>query len=137
GDAGAPGQNGCNGAPSGQSRGLVATISVTSPGNGQFFAAGEQPALTITLVDRCGLAIRPSELGSAQLYLVGPQVGLQARAACTLLGCSTDRAVKDHHRINLKTVSPNTAPIPCPLAAITTEAPGTYIAAVSAESTDK
>lgn len=149
GDAGAPGPagpGGCDGIAAGQTRGLFATLTVSAPANGMFFASGEAPVLTITLKDRCGVAWPLEDLGSAQLYLAGPRGALATRTACTLLGCTTDRAASDHHRINLVAATADPAQtqlsidaagtITYRLAAITDEPAGTYNAGVSATSAD-
>jgi OmcA/MtrC family decaheme c-type cytochrome len=73
GDAGGPGASGCPGLPAGQTPGLTASVTVSSPANGTFFAAGEQPVLTITFANNCGTQLTPAELTSAELFVYGPR----------------------------------------------------------------
>jgi len=149
GDAGTqnpPGPPGCDAAPADAPVGLAVTLAVSAPANGQFFTTGERPVLTISLKDRCGRALAPSALGTANLYLMGPRSGLTGTTASLLLNCITDRNAPDrqHHFINLR--SPHYAvPAEANLAtaadgtltytlhAISTEAPGTYTAGVWAK----
>jgi hypothetical protein len=96
GEAGAPG---CNGLSAGATAGLLATIAISSPSNGMFFAAGEQPVITIHLSDRCGNPLKPSDVSTANLYSWGPRSTLLTRTAAKLLNCSTDRSnpFAQHH----------------------------------------
>jgi hypothetical protein len=112
--------------------------------------ANEAPTLTIQLKDSCGRNVRPSDLGTANLYLSGPRSTLQTKTASKLLNCVTDRNAADrqHHFINLanprfadatqsnlSTASDGT--ITYRLAQITTEPPGTYTAGVWAKTRDE
>src|SRR6516165_1288223 len=98
GDQGPPGQQGppgsggtvtCDGGSSAQV--LSGSISVSAPSNRSFFMANEAPTLTIQLKDSCGRNVRPSDLGTANLYLSGPRSTLQTKTASKLLNCVTDR----------------------------------------------
>src|SRR5262245_51417228 len=81
GGSGPPGSQGCPGLAPGQSIGLTATIAVSSPPNGNFFATGDKPVLTIKLNNSCGQALRPADLGTAWLLASGPRKTLQTTAA--------------------------------------------------------
>jgi hypothetical protein len=146
GDAGAPGQNGqngCDGLAAGQTAGLHAAFTASSPSNGMFFTAGEKPAFTIKLTDDCGRTLRPSDVTTANLYLYGPHDPALTQTASKLLNCVTDRKATDgqHHFINLAkpafadgaqnnlTLDPD-GTIHYQLAAVSDEAPGTYTAGV-------
>src|SRR5262249_16470452 len=152
GQQGPPGSGGtvatCDGGSSAQV--LSGSISVSAPSNLSFFMANEAPILTIQLKDSCGRIVRPSDLGTARLYLSGPRSTLQTKTASKLLNCVTDRNASDrqHHYIdlanprfvdatqsNLSTASDGT--ITYRLAPITTESPGTYTAGVFAETRDE
>jgi len=75
---------------------------MTTPANGQFWAAGERPKATIRITNSCGEQLRAADLGTAGLYLSGPRKG--TRTAIKLLNCVVDRAAADrqHHFINLR-----------------------------------
>jgi hypothetical protein len=149
GDAGAPGPMGCSGLAPGQSAGLSATVSVSAPANGQFFAAGERALATVRFVDGCGRSLAAAQLGTANLYLSGPRLGATTRTAAKLLNCVTDRSATDHqhHFVNLaapKLADPtqnnlSAAPdgtITFRLGAVSDEPPGTYTLGVWAKSKD-
>ncbi|MGO9832055.1 MAG: multiheme c-type cytochrome [Myxococcaceae bacterium] len=86
GDAGPPGANGCPGLAPGQTAGLTATISVSSPPNGAaFFNTGDQPVLTITFANNCGQQLAPSDLASAELYVYGPRAATETVTNTDLL----------------------------------------------------
>ena len=113
GDAGAPGtpgQNGqpglpgCDGLSAGESAGLAPTVKVSAPKNGMFFAAGEQIAITIDNIDRCGRPVDVAALGTYSLYMAGPRSSALTKASAKLLNCIVDRAAADrqHHFVNLK-----------------------------------
>jgi OmcA/MtrC family decaheme c-type cytochrome len=85
GPVGPPG-TGCPNLASGQTPGVKASISVSSPSNGQFFVAGEQPVLTIYFVNNfCGQLIQAAQLSSAQLMVYGPRAPLQTVTTMDLL----------------------------------------------------
>ncbi len=73
GDAGTPGAGACPGLPVGQTPGLTASVTVSKPANGTFFAAGEQPVLTIAFANNCGTQLTPAQLTQAELYVYGPR----------------------------------------------------------------
>ncbi len=107
-DAGASGLNGdagvdgCPGLSAGQTEGLLASLQLSQPMNGQFFVAGEQLVATIRFTNRCGQTLRASDLTSAGLYMYGPR-GVFATTSASLLNCIVDRNAPDkqHHFINL------------------------------------
>lgn len=129
---------------------LFGSVSVSAPVNGSFFAVGESPVVTIRLTDNCGRMVSPLVLGTANLYLSGPRGGLATKTASKLLNCVVDRSATDrqHHFINL--AAPHYAhatqsnlsigsdgTLTYRLAAISTEAPGTYTAGVWAKTQDE
>jgi hypothetical protein len=147
GPQGDAGPQGCPGLAAGQTRGLAATLIVSPPPNGSFYAVGDSAKVTLRLQDSCGLTYALSELGSAELYLAGPHQGLSTRTACGMLNCKTDPAEVDHHRVNL--IAPNYADpvkagltvnadgsITYQLQPVTTEAQGTYSLVLLAQSMD-
>ena len=91
--------------------GAAATLDVhltaSAPTAGAFFAAGQQPVLTIRVVDRCGRVVPPSALGELKLYLAGPRAATLTKTASKLLNAVTNRAAADrqHHYVNLKSQS--------------------------------
>ncbi len=130
--------------------GFKAELALSPPAQGSYYLPGEAPTLTIKLASSCGRLLMPSELGTANLYLVGPRGALTTRSANLLLNAVTDRAAKDrqHHYINLKSPSyanPN-APglrtekdgtLVYQLAPISSEAAGTYTVALWAKTPDE
>ena len=100
GDAGVPA---CPGLNAGETAGLFVSMTLSQPANGQFFAAGERAVATIKMQNRCGITLRPSDLGTANLYVYGPRTAF-AKTASKLLNCITNRAAADkqHHFVNLK-----------------------------------
>lgn len=146
GDAGAPG---CPGLPPGATAGLNAVVNVSAPANGTFFAVGERAKVTIHFTNNCGQTLRPSDLGTASLYLSGPRLGSLTTTAAKLLNCVTDRSAADHqhHFIDLRSPSfadPSQANLSTAadgtltytLAPVSTEATGTYTIGVWAKSKD-
>jgi hypothetical protein len=146
GDGGVPG---CPGLAPGQTAGLNATVNVSAPANGAFFAAGERAAISIHFSNSCGQSLRAADLGTASLYVSGPRVGSATRTAAKLLNCITDRAAADHqhHFINLRapTLADPTqknfteaadGSITFTLAPVSDELAGTYTVGVWAKSTD-
>ncbi|MGO8968138.1 MAG: hypothetical protein ACLQDQ_01005, partial [Myxococcaceae bacterium] len=85
GPVGPPGA-GCPGLAADETLGLSASISVSSPSNGQFFITGEQPVLTIYFVNNyCGQLIQPAQLTAAELMVYGPRDPLQTVTNMDLL----------------------------------------------------
>src|SRR6202158_2443695 len=149
GDGGTQGQQGCTGLAPGQSVGIAASIQVSAPPNGGYFATGDRPVLTMTLTNGCGQVLRPSDVGTAKLYVSGPRPTLKTKAAVKLLNANTDRTVADrqHHMINLKApryANPaqanlsvgNDGAMTYSLAAVSDEVGGTYTAGIWAVSRD-
>jgi OmcA/MtrC family decaheme c-type cytochrome len=85
GDAGASGEAGCQGLAPGQTAGLTATVSISSPANGSFFVTGEQPVLSIRFANTCGTQLASSNLASAELFVYGPRDPLQTVTNVDLL----------------------------------------------------
>lgn len=88
GDAGPPGLT-CPPLAVGQTPGVTASISVSRPGNGQYFVTGEQPLLTISFVDYCGQPLLPANMTTAKLFVYGPRDPLQTVTNMDLLLNST------------------------------------------------
>lgn len=129
------------------SPGLSTTVAVSAPANGQFFAPGERPELTIQFFDLCGKQLELANLTTANLYLYGPRKGTLTVTASSLLNATTDRMASDrqHHFINL--LSPYYADatqtnlttatdgtVAYLLAPVSTETAGTYTASVYTKS---
>lgn len=149
GDGGTQGQQGCPGLSAGQTVGIAASIQVSAPPNGGYFATGDRPVLTMRLTNGCGQVLRPSDVGTANLYVSGPRPTLKTKAAVKLLNANTDRTVPDrqHHMINLQTpryANPaqanlsvgNDGTMTYSLAAVSDEVGGTYTAGIWAVSRD-
>jgi OmcA/MtrC family decaheme c-type cytochrome len=73
GDGGPPGAAACPGLAPGQTPGLTASITISSPANGSFFQTGEKPVLNVTFANTCGVALAPSDLAQADLFVYGPR----------------------------------------------------------------
>ena len=129
--------------PTGYVAALHATLTVSAPPNGTFFVAGDAPLLSLTVKDDCGVVLAPSALGTANLYVSGPRAPLATVAASKLMNAVTNRAAADrqHHFVNLKAPSyadpakggltvASTGVVTYALQPVSTEAPGTYTAAV-------
>ncbi len=123
----------------GEPRKLIATMSVSAPANGAFFAVGESATLSMKVTDQCGTPWSLDDLSAARLILSGPRGTLRNKTACKLLNCTTDRSVSGHHRIDLKAptyAEPSLANLSMQsdgtmlyqLGAVTDEAAGTYAA---------
>ena len=149
GDGGVAGAPGCPGLAPGETQGLNSTVNVSTPANGSFFAAGERATITVHFTNNCGQTLRPSDLGTASLYLSGPRLGSATRTASKLLNCITDRAATDrqHHFIDLRNphladpaqnnfAQADDGTITFTLAPVSDEAAGTYTVGVLAKSKD-
>ena len=109
--------------------GWTAMLRVSTPANGVFFATGEQPVVTVTLLDTMAQALSKDDFGSLNLYMYGPQDPLQTTTAAALLNASTVRTNSTHHYVNLKNnpnVQVNGNTITYQLQAVSAEKPGTY-----------
>lgn len=85
GPVGPPG-TGCPALAPGQTPGVRASLSVSSPSNGQFFVEGDQPVLTIYFVNTsCGQLIEPAQLTTAELMVYGPRDPLKTVTNMDLL----------------------------------------------------
>jgi hypothetical protein len=106
--------------------------------------------VTVQVTSECGGLLRPSELGTAQLYLAGPRRTLAERTALQLLNAVSDRNAPDrqHHFVNL--IAPSFADpaqnnltvadggtITYRLAPVSTEVPGTYTVGLWVKSQDQ
>ncbi len=150
GGSGPPGSQGCTGLAPGQSIGLTATVTVSSPANGSFFAASEAPVLTIKFGNRCGTVVKASDLGTANLYVAGPRGTTATKTATKLLNAVVNRAATDrqHHTVylaNPRYADPSQAnltqaadgTITYRLAPVSNEMAGTYTAGVWAKTRDE
>jgi len=85
GPVGPPGA-GCSGLAPGQTPGVRASISVSTPSNGQFFVTGDQPVLTIYFLNSyCGQLIQAAQLSAAELIVYGPRDPLKTVTNMDLL----------------------------------------------------
>ena len=118
--------------------GLAATVAVSSPPSGTYFVPGDRPVVTITFADACGNIVSPTSLGStADFFVVGPRSPLQTVTAYNLLNLTpapfTAQGLKPLADGGLPNANMSVQPdgtIVYTLNPITTEAPGTYTAAV-------
>ena len=153
---GDPGANGDAGVPAcapllaGQTVGLIPSLSVSAPVNGQFFTAGERATVTIQITNRCGQNVHVADLGTASLYMSGPRMGSATKTASKLLNCITDRAAADHQHHFINLLSPKLADatqsnfsqaadgtITYQLGAVSDEPAGTYTIGLWAKSKDE
>ncbi len=149
GPAGDGGVAGCPGLAPGETPGLNATVNLSKPANGSYFAVGERAVVTIHFTNNCGQTLLPADLGTAGLYVSGPRLGSQTKTASKLLNCITDRTVTDHqhHFVDLR--SPKLADptqqnfsqapdgtVTFTLSAVSDEPAGTYTVGVWAKSKD-
>jgi hypothetical protein len=148
GGSGPPPPSACVATPEGTS-GVNVDLSVSSPSNSQFFTVGEQAMVTVTLTDGCGGILKPSDLGTVQLYVAGPRQTLAAQTALKLLNAVSDRNAPDgqHHFVSL--IAPSFADptqknltvaddgtVTYQLAPVSTEAAGTYTVGLWVQSKD-
>ena len=123
--------------PGGDGGIVTAALSVSTPTNGQFFTAGEQPVVTITFSNGCG-TVPPASLGStADFFVVGPRAPLATVTAYKLLNLSpapfTAQGLKplaDGGTPNPNMTVQANGTVVYTLNPITSEAPGTYTASV-------
>jgi hypothetical protein len=110
-------------------KGWTISTAVSTPANGVFFAQGESPVVTVTILDSFAGATTKDSFSTLNLYMYGPEDPQQTVTAVKLLNATTNRAARPHHYIDLKT-NPNAQivgnTITYPLRAVTDEAPGTY-----------
>ncbi len=141
GPAGAVGLQGPAGAPGplppGVERALALSLAVSAPPNGTHFVAGDQPEVTLTLLDGFGRPFAVEDLSRINLYVFGPQETTKTVTAVKLLNASVDRDVRPHHYIDLAAnpdVQVDGNVLTYALQPITDEEPGTYTASVWAAS---
>ncbi|HTS81028.1 MAG TPA: hypothetical protein VMH40_10555 [Myxococcaceae bacterium] len=111
---------------------------MSTPGNGNFFVAGERPVVTITFTNGCGQLQAPADLTQAEFFVYGPRAPLATVTAYALenfaAGPFRAQSLKapsyasDAGAPNMTLGADNT--VTYTLNPITTEAPGTYTAAV-------
>ena len=114
-------------------KGWNVVLRVSPPANGTYYARGEAPVVTVTILDNFAQGITRAELGSLNLYMFGPQDPKNTVTAVKLLNATTDRSKRPHHYIDLKTnpdvkVDGNT--LTYALKPVTDEYPGTYTIAL-------
>lgn len=149
GPGGDAGTSACSAILAGQSPGLNASVQLSTPANGQYFAAGERVVATIAFTDNCGRQLKASELGTASLYLVGPRGATASRTPNKMLNSVLDRSAPDRQHHYIKLAAPNFADpsqnnfsqaangtITYTFGAISDEPPGTYSLGVHAKSLD-
>src|SRR5678815_4280202 len=104
-------------------------LKVSAPTNGNYFAKGERPIVTVTLLDTFAQGLSRADFSSLNLYMYGPQDPLKTVTASKLLNASTNRTANPHHYINLKSnpdVQALNNTFTYTLQPVTDEAPGTY-----------
>lgn len=130
---GQQGEQGPPGIGAVKSDGLTVVLAPSQPANGSFFAAGERPAVTITITDEKNNPLSLDDLSAAGLYMYGPKDVSKVQTASALLNASTDRDAEGghHHYVDLKktkstdlVATGNT--LTYTLQPITSEEPGTY-----------
>jgi hypothetical protein len=113
--------------------GWTVLARVSAPANGSYFVAGESPVVTVTILDTLDQPLSRDDFATLNLYLDGPQDPKQTVTAAKLLNASTNRAVRPHHYIDLKT-NPNVGisgrVLTYPLQAVSNESTGTYTVSV-------
>lgn len=119
--------------------GLKVDAKASAPANGTHFAAGEKITLTFELKDGKGNPLSLADLKRANLYLNGPRDMVKNKTASALLKAETDRSKAVHHYVDLKTTTNPNLVVSGNKLTYTTEAvgsedPGTYTAALWAES---
>lgn len=116
-------------------KGWTVRLEVSAPTNGLYFTPGEQPVVTVRLLDNFAQDLGPSDFASLNLYMYGPQEPEKVVTAVKLLNASTNRAARPHHYIDLKTspgVEMANNVFTYRLQPVTDEAPGTYRIALNA-----
>ena len=110
-------------------QGWSIAMKVSAPTNGLYFVQGESPLVTVTLLDTFAQGLSRADFSSLNLYMYGPQDPQKTVTAVKLLNANTNRAVRPHHYIDLKTntdVQDNSNIFTYRLQPVTDEAPGTY-----------
>jgi len=113
--------------------GWTIMAKVSAPANGLYFVPGERPEVTVTILDTLTPHLSLYEFSTLNLYLYGPQDPQKTVTAVKLLNASTNRAVRPHHYIDLKTnpdVQVNGNVLTYRLRPVTDESPGTYTLSV-------
>jgi hypothetical protein len=113
-------------------------VQVSTPTNHLYFAVGERPVITVSILDSFAQGIGRADLSTLNLYMYGPEDPKLAVTAVKLLNASTNRSNNNrlHHYINLKTnpdVVTNGNTLTYTLKPVTDEAPGTYTVSVRAQ----
>jgi len=110
-------------------KGWTVLLKVSPPANGAYFVAGESSLVTVTILDNFAQGLGRADFSSLNLYLYGPQDPRQTVTAVKLLNATTNRAVRAHHYIDLKSnpdVQVNGDVLTYHLKPVTDELPGTY-----------
>ena len=116
-------------------KGWTILARVSAPANGQFFAVGESPVLTVTILDTFAQGLSQADFSTLNLYMYGPEDPLKAVTPVKLLNATADRTKTPHHYINLKSnpdVQVNGTTLSYRLKPVTDELPGTYTLGVRA-----
>ena len=116
-------------------KGWTLLPKVSTPANGVYFAVGESPVVTVTILDNSAMGVARADFSTLNFYLSGPMDPKKTVSAINLMGASVDRSKNPHHYIDLKTnakvqVSGNV--LTYTLQPVSNEAPGTYTAAIYA-----
>src|SRR5881394_1301166 len=114
-------------------QGWTVLVKVSPPANGAYFVVGESPVVTVTILDTFAQGLGRADFSTLNLYLYGPQDTRQTVTAVKLLNASTNRSVRTHHYIDLRThpdVQVNGDSLTYHLKPVTDELPGTYTAAL-------
>lgn len=112
---------------------LAVNVVVSRPANGTHFVGGEQPVVTVTLLDEFGRWLNRSDFATLNLYMYGPQEPPKTKTAVKMLNAETDRSKRPHHYIDLRTnldAAASGNALTYILRPVTDEAPGTYVVSV-------
>lgn len=110
-------------------KGWSVLMRLSPPANGIYYARGESPVITVSILDNFAQGYTRADFASLNLYMYGPQDPKHTVTAVKMLNAVTDRSKRPHHYIDLKTnpdvkVDGNT--LTYALKAVTDEYPGTY-----------
>ena len=117
-------------------KGWTVLAKVSPPPNGLFFAPGDRPVVTVTILDTFAPGLKREAFSSLALYMYGPQDPEYTITPARLLNASTDRSARPHHYIDLITdpnVQVNGNTLTYTLQPVADELPGTYTVSVRAQ----